>query len=51
MSDRKHCVPNTSLYVIFIWKETVKEAESARKYACACSGVTRLNGLRRLLLE
>ena len=31
MSDRKHCVPNTSLCVIFILNETVKEPESARK--------------------
>jgi hypothetical protein len=34
MSDRKRCVPNTCLCVIFILKEAVKEPESARKYVC-----------------
>ena len=37
MSDRKHCVPNTTLCAIFILKGTVKEPESARKYAYACT--------------
>ena len=38
MSDRKHCVPNTSLCAIFVLKETVKEPESASKYTHACAG-------------
>jgi hypothetical protein len=48
MSDRKHCVPNTCLCVIFILKESVKESESARKYTCASTGSYEVKGLRRL---
>jgi hypothetical protein len=49
MSDRKHCVPNTSLCVVFILKETVKKNPKVPgNTRVHVLGVTRLKGLRRL---
>jgi len=48
MSDRKHCVPNRSLYVTFVLRKLLKNLKVPGNTLMHVLGVTGLKGMRRL---